>query len=57
MNTDDFTLEELEAQHTAALPGRHLLVGLGLLIPVLDVACVELYVGTDPVELFVGVYA
>lgn len=56
MSNDDFSLEELEAQHTAELPGRRLLTGLGLGIDVLGVAGVELYVGTEPVELFAAVY-
>lgn len=56
MSNDDFSLDELEAQHTAELPGRHLMTGLGFGIELLDVAYVEVYVGTEPVELFAGVY-
>ena len=56
MNNDDFSLEELEAQHTAELPGRHLLSGLALNLPLLGVAGIELYIGTDPIEIFAGVY-
>ncbi len=56
MNNDDFSLEELEAQHTAELPGRRLLTGFGVGIDLLGVAGVELYVGTEPVELFAALY-
>ncbi len=56
MNNDDFSLEELEAQHTAELPGRQLMAGLALGLPFLGVGGVELYVGAGPAELFVGVY-
>ena len=56
MSDDDFSLEELEAQHTAELPGRQLMTGLALGVPLLGVAGVEVFVGAGPVELFVGVY-
>jgi hypothetical protein len=56
MSNDDFSLEELEAQHTAELPGRNLMTGLALGLPILGVAGVEVYVGAGPVELFAGVY-
>jgi hypothetical protein len=56
MNNDDFSLEELEAQHTAELPGRQLMAGLALGLPYLGLGGVELYVGAGPAELFVGVY-
>ena len=56
MNNDDFTLEELEAQHASELPSRQLMTGLALGLPLLGVAGVELYVGAGPVDVFVGVY-
>ena len=56
MNTDDFSLEELDAQHTAELPGRNLMSGLGVQLGVLDLAGIEVYVGTDPLEVYLGVY-
>jgi hypothetical protein len=56
MSNDDFSLDELEAQHTAELPERNLMAGLALGLPILGVAGVEVYVGAGPVELFVGVY-
>jgi hypothetical protein len=56
MRSDDFSLEELEAQHTAELPGRQLLTGFGVGIDVLGLAGLEVYVGTTPVELFAAVY-
>lgn len=56
MSNDDFSLEELEGQHAAELPGRQLMTGLALGLPLLGVGGVELYVETGPVELFVGVY-
>ncbi len=56
MSNDDFSLDELESQHTAELPGRHLMSGLGLGIDLLGVAYVEVYVGADPVEVFTGLY-
>ena len=56
MSNDDFSLEELENQHAAELPGRHLMAGLALGLPILGVAGVEVYVGAGPAELFVGVY-
>lgn len=55
MHNDDFTIEELEAQHGAELPGRHLMTSLSIGVGLLGVGT-ELYVGTDPLELFVGVY-
>lgn len=56
MSNDDFSLDELEAQHTAELPGRQLMVGLGLGLPLLGIAGVEVYVGVGPVEVYAGVY-
>ena len=56
MSNDDFTLEELEAQHTAELPGRQLMTGLALGIPLLGIGGFEVYVEAGPVELFAGVY-
>lgn len=56
MSNDDFSLEELEAQHATELPARQLMTGLALGIPLLGVAGVEVYVGVGPVELFAGVY-
>lgn len=56
MSNDDFSLEELEAQHTAELPGRHLMAGLALGLPLLGVAGVEVYLEAGPVEVFAGVY-
>jgi hypothetical protein len=56
MSNDDFSLEELEAQHTAELPGRQLMAGLALGLPILGLAGVEVYVGVGPVEVFAGVY-
>jgi len=56
MSTDDFTLEELEAQHTAELPARQLMTGLSLGLPLLGIGGVETYVEVGPVDLYVGVY-
>ncbi|HVL05512.1 MAG TPA: hypothetical protein VM388_05965 [Acidimicrobiales bacterium] len=56
MSNDDFSLEELEAQHTAELPSRQLMTGLALGLPYLGVGGVGLYVEVGPVELFAGVY-
>ena len=56
MSNDDFSLEELEGQHTAELPGRQLMTGLALGLPLLGVGGVEVYVETGPVELFAGIY-
>ena len=56
MSTDDFSLEELEAQHAGELPGRQLMTGLALGLPLLGVGGAELYVAAGPVDLFVGVY-
>ena len=56
MSNDDFSLEELEAQHATEPPARQLMTGLALGIPLLGVAGVEVYVGVGPVELFAGVY-
>lgn len=44
----DFTIEELEAQHTAELPGRELMVGISLLgIPLIGVSNVGANVDTS----------
>jgi hypothetical protein len=56
LSNDDFSLEELEGQHAAELPGRQLMTGLALGLPLLGVGGVEVYVGVGPVELFAGVY-
>jgi hypothetical protein len=56
MKNDDFSLEELEAQHTAELPGRQLMTGLALGLPLLGLGGVEVYIEAGPVELFAGVY-
>ena len=58
MSTNDFSLEELEAQHTAELPGRHLMTGLalGLPLPLLGLGGFEVYVEAGPVDLFTAVY-
>ena len=56
MSTDDFSLEELEAQHTAELPGRNLMTGLALGLPLLGVGGVELYIEVGPVALATAVY-
>ena len=56
MNTDDFSLDELEAQHTAELPGRQLMAGLSLGLPILGLGGFEVYVAAGPVELFTAVY-
>jgi hypothetical protein len=56
MSNDDFSIEELDAQHTAELPSRQLMTGLAIGLPLLGIGGVELYVGAGPVELFAGVY-
>jgi hypothetical protein len=56
VSNDDFSLEELEAQHTAELPGRQLMTGLALGLPLLGLGGVEVYVEAGPVDLFAGVY-
>ena len=48
MSNDDFSLEELEAQHTAELPERHLMTGLGLGLPYLGIGGFEVYVEVGP---------
>jgi hypothetical protein len=55
MSNDDFSLEELEAQHIADLPSRQLMTGLALGLP-LGLGGVEVYAEVGPVDLFVGVY-
>ncbi len=56
MSNDDFSLEELEAQHSAELPGRHLMTGLGLGIPYLGIGGFEVYVEVGPVAVGTSVY-
>ena len=56
MSTDDFSLEELEAQHTAELPGRHLMTGLALGLPYLGLGGFEVYVELGPVAVGTVVY-
>ena len=56
MNNDDFSLEELDAQHTAELPGRQLMTGLALGIPLLGLGGFEVYVEVGPVALATSVY-
>lgn len=47
MRNDDFSLEELDSQHTAELPGRQLLVGLSLLgIPLIGLDGVNVNIDT-----------
>jgi hypothetical protein len=44
----DYTIEELEAQHTAELPGRDLMIGVSLLgIPLAGVSDVAANVNTS----------
>jgi len=44
----DYTIEELEAQHTAELPGRELMIGVSLLgIPLVGVSDVSANVDTS----------
>ena len=56
MNNDDFSLEELEAQHTADLPERHLMTGLALGLPLLGLGGFEVYIEVGPVALATSVY-
>jgi hypothetical protein len=56
MNNDDFTPEELDAQHTAELPGRHLMTGLALGLPYLGIGGFEVYVELGPVAVGTAVY-
>jgi hypothetical protein len=56
MSNDDFSLEELEAQHAGELPGRQLMTGLALGLPLLGLGGIEVYIEAGPVELFAGVY-
>ena len=60
MNNDDFSLEELEAQHTAELPERRLMTGLALGLPLLgglgNLGGVEVGISVGPVDVFTGVY-
>lgn len=47
MQNEDFTVEELDSQHTAELPGRQLLAGLSLLgIPLIGVDGVNVNIDT-----------
>ncbi len=47
MRSNDLTVEELEGQHAAELPGRDLLIGLSLLgIPLAGVDGVTINVNT-----------
>lgn len=47
MPSNDFTLEELDSQHTAELPGRNLLAGISLLgLPLLGVDGVNVNLDT-----------
>ena len=56
MNNDDFSLEELEAQHTAELPERQLMTGLALGLPYLGIGGFEVYVELGPVAVGTAVY-
>jgi hypothetical protein len=56
MSNDDFTLEELDEQHTAELPGRRLMTGLALGLPYLGIGGVDLYVEVGPAAFGVSVY-
>jgi hypothetical protein len=53
MRKDDFSLEELAAQHTAELPGRHLLGSLSLGLGLLGTDII-VTVGTYRDEVFAG---
>ena len=47
MPNDDFTLDELDSQHTAELPGRNLLAGISLFgIPLVGVDGVNANIDT-----------
>ena len=56
MSNDDFSLEELEAQHTAELPGRNLMTGLALGLPYLGIGGFEVYVEVGPVGVGAAVH-
>jgi hypothetical protein len=56
MSNDDFTLEELDEQHAAELPGRRLMTGLALGLPYLGIGGVDLYVEVGPAAFGVSVY-
>lgn len=56
MSNDDFSLEELEAQHTTELPARQLMTGIALGLPLLGMVGLEVYVEAGPVGVFAGVY-
>lgn len=56
MGNDDFTLDELESQHTAELPGRQLMTGIALGLPLLGAVGLEVYIEAGPVGVFAGVY-
>ncbi len=56
MSNDDFSIEELEAQRAGELPGRQLMTGLALGLPLLGLGGIEVYIEAGPVELFAGVY-
>jgi hypothetical protein len=47
LNDNDFTVEELDTQHAAELPGRSLMAGISLLgIPLLGIDGVSVNVNT-----------
>ena len=48
MPNDDFSIEELESQHIAELPGRQLLAGLSLLgLPLIGIDGVNVNIDTS----------
>lgn len=57
MDTQDFSLEELDAQHAAVLPARQLLIGLSILgLPLVGLDGLNVNVNTaGPNWLFGGV--
>jgi hypothetical protein len=55
MDNTDFSLDELDSQHTAELPRRDLLIGVSLLgIPLLGVSDVNVNVDTEGPNWLVG---
>lgn len=58
MSNDDFSLEELEGQHTAELPERRLMTSLALPIelPYLGLGGLDVYVELGPVALGTSIY-
>ncbi len=56
MSNDDFSLEELEAQHAGELPGRQLMTGLALAFRCSAWAASRCTSRPAPSTLFAGVY-